>query len=174
MARTKVLAAFCFTLILLISALPMAQAHGNPKDQVKLTLGNTTVYISYGRPALKGRDMLKELKPGEVWRLGADVPTLIACDRALDFGGTRVPAGKHILLARMDSPGHWTLIISSKTAHDFQQDPTAALAQIPLQYQDAADSTELLTITLTDRQGRGVMEIAWGTARLEAAFKPAE
>ncbi|PYV19598.1 MAG: hypothetical protein DMG21_01185 [Acidobacteria bacterium] len=118
--------------------------------------------------------MLKQIAQGEVWRLGADVPTLIASDHDLNFGGTVVPKGKHILLARMDSPGHWTLIVSAKTANEFQHDPSARLAEVPMQFQDAADSTELLTISLTEKQGEGVIDIAWGTSRLEAAFKPVE
>jgi len=149
-------------------------AHGNEKGEAKATIGNTTVWISYGRPSLKGRDMLKQITPGQVWRLGADVPTLIASDHDLDFGGTRVPKGKHILLARLDSPGHWVLIVSSKTAREFQQDPAARLAEVPMQTQESPDSTELLTITVAGKDGGGVIDIAWGTSRLEAAFKSAE
>jgi DUF2911 family protein len=174
MPRTRLLLASCLGFSLLIFAASRLSAHGNAKGESKATIGSATVWISYGRPALKGRDMLKQITPGQIWRLGADVPTLIASDHDLDFGGTRVPKGKHILLARLDSPGHWVLIVSSKTAREFQQDPTAHLAEVPMQVQDSPDSTELLTITVTARDGGGVIDIAWGTSRLEAAFKPAE
>jgi len=149
-------------------------AHGNEKGEAKATIGSTTVWISYGRPTLRGRDMLKQITPGQIWRLGADVPTLIASDHDLDFGGTRVPKGKHILLARLDSPGHWALIVSSKTANEFQQDPGARLAEVPMQMQESPDSAEVLTITVAGKNGGGVIDIVWGTSRLEAAFKPAE
>ncbi len=174
MARKKLMLASCLGLGLLIFATLRMSAHGNEKGESKATIGSTTVWISYARPALKGRDMLKQIAPGQIWRLGADVPTLIASDHDLDFGGTRVPKGKHILLARLDSPGHWVLIVSSKTAREFQQDPTARLAEVPMQSQEAGDSTELLTITVSGKEGGGVIDIAWGTSRLEAAFRPAE
>jgi DUF2911 family protein len=174
MARKKLMLASCLGLGLLIFAASRLSAHGNEKGESKATIGSTTVWISYARPALKGRDMLKQIAPAQIWRLGADVPTLIASDHDLDFGGTRVPKGKHILLARLDSPGHWVLIVSSKTAREFQQDPTARLAEVPMQLQEAPDSTELLTITVSVKEGGGVIDIAWGTSRLEAAFKPAE
>jgi DUF2911 family protein len=158
-----------FTAFLAVRAI----AHGNPHGESKATIGSATVWISYGRPALKGRDMLKQMNPGEIWRLGADVPTLLASDHDLDFGGAVVPKGKHILLARLDSPGHWTLIVSSKTAREYQQDPSARLAEVPMQFQETGESAELLTVTVADKQGQGVIDIAWGTSRLEAAFKPA-
>ena len=174
MARTRLMLASSMGLGLLIFATSRLDAHGNEKGEAKATIGITTVWISYGRPSLKGRDMLKQITPGQVWRLGADVPTLIASDHDLDFGGTRVPKGKHILLARLDSPGHWVLIVSSKTAREFQQDPAARLAEVPMQTQESPDSTELLTITVAGKNGGGVIDIVWGTSRLEAAFKPAE
>lgn len=31
-----------------------------------------------------------------------------------------------------------------------------------------------MTITLTNKDGRGVIEIAWGTSRLTASFAPAK
>jgi DUF2911 family protein len=171
--RSRFFLAACLISAFTVFIVSRAIAHGNEHGESKATIGSATVWISYGRPALKGRDMLKQMNPGQLWRLGADVPTLIASDHDLDFGGTIVPKGKHILLARMDSPGHWTLIVSSKMAREFQQDPSARLAEVPMQFQESGDSAELLTIAVADKQGQGVIDIAWGTSRLEAAFKPA-
>jgi hypothetical protein len=138
---------------------------------VKATIGGTHVSIDYGRPALKGRDMLKQIQPGQLWRIGADAPTTIELDRELNFGGTIVPKGKHILLARFVEPGKWTLVFSSKSV--FQYDPSAKLAEVPLTLEEANDSTELVTIQLTDKGGTGVIKITWGKMRLSASFKPA-
>jgi len=66
------------------------------------------------------------------------------------------------------------LIVSSKTANEFQQDPGARLAEVPMQMQESPDSTEVLTITVEAKDGVGLIVIDWGTSRLEAAFKPAE
>jgi hypothetical protein len=115
--------------------------------------------------------MLKQIQPGQLWRIGANAPTTLESDKGLNFGGTTVPKGKHILLARLVEPGKWTLVVSSKSV--FQFEPSAKLAEIPLAFQEVSDSAELVTIQLTDKDGTGVIEIAWGKMRLSAYFKPA-
>lgn len=147
-------------------------AHGQGRGEAKATIGNAKVAIEYGRPLLKGRDMLKMLPVGGVWRIGANEPTTITSDADLDFGGTRVAKGKHILLARLNEPGKWSLIVSSKGA--FQYEPSAKLAEVPIELQDGKEPVEELTLTLSSKDGRGVIEIAWGTSRLVASFAPAK
>jgi len=155
-----------------IALLPSAsKAHGNEHGSVKATINGAHISIDYGRPALKGRDMLKQIEPGQLWRIGADAPTTLESDKELNFGGTIVPKGKHILLARLVEPGKWTLVFSSKSV--FQYDPSAKIAEVPLTLQEASDSVELVTLQLTDQGGTGVIEIAWGKMRLSASFKPA-
>jgi len=148
------------------------RAHGNEHGEAKATIGNAKVTISYNRPALKGRDLTKMIQPGDLWRLGADIPTTIESDADLDFGGTRVPQGKHILLARYVEPGKWTLVVSSKDR--FHYEPSARIAEEPMEFENGKDPTDALTIQLSNKGGRGVIEIAWGTLRLVGAFVPAK
>ena len=157
------------TVIVLMSSASMA--HGNERGSVKVTINGARISIDYGRPALKGRDMLKQIQPGDVWRIGADAPTTLESDKELNFGRTIVPKGKHILLARLVEPGKWTLVFSSKSV--FQYESSAKLAEVPLTLEEASDSAELVTIQVTDKDGTGVIEIAWGKMRLSASFKPA-
>jgi hypothetical protein len=147
-------------------------AHGNERGEAKATIGGATVAIDYGRPMLKGRDPMKLIPPGAVWRIGADAPTTIDSDADLDFGGTRVPKGKHILLAHYIAPGKWSLVVSSKPAA--QYDPEAKLAEIPTQVQEGKDSVEEVAIQLSAKGGHGVIEIAWGTMRLVGSFSAAK
>jgi hypothetical protein len=146
-------------------------AHGAERGSVKATINGAHITIDYGRPMLRGRDMLGQLKPGQVWRIGADSPTTLESDKDLDFGGTVVPKGKHILLAKLVEPGKWTLVFSSKSV--FQYEASAKIAEVPLTFEEANDSDEMVTLKLTDQGGSGVLEIAWGKMRLTASFKPA-
>jgi hypothetical protein len=146
-------------------------AHGNERGSVKATINGAHITLDYSRPMLRGRDMLGQLKPGQVWRIGADSPTTLESDKDLDFGGTVVPKGKHILLARLDAPGKWTLVFSSKSV--FQYEASAKIAEVPLTFEEANDSDEMVTLKLTDQGGSGVLEIAWGKMRLRTSFKPA-
>jgi len=157
------------TVIVLMSSASMA--HGNERGSVKVTINGARISIDYGRPALKGRDMLKQIQPGNVWRIGADAPTTLESDKELNFGGTIIPKGKHILLARLVERGKWTLVFSSKSV--FQYEPSAKLAEVPLTLEEASDSAELVTLQVTGKDGTGVIEIAWGKMRLSASFKPA-
>jgi len=147
-------------------------AHGEERGQPKATIGGARVTIDYGRPMLQGRDPLKLLQPGQVWRMGASAPTTIESDKDLEIGGTRVPKGKHILLAHLVEPGKWTLIVSSKPWN--QYDEGAKIAETPMTLADAPDSVEAVTIQLSEKDGAGVIEIAWGKMRLSGSFKAAE
>jgi len=147
-------------------------AHGNERGTAKATIGGATVTIDYGRPTLKGRDLMKMIQPGGVWRIGSDAPTTIESDADLDFGGTRVPKGKHILLAHYIEPGKWSLVVSSKSASQFE--PGAKLAEVPMEYDESRDTMEEVTIQLSAKGGQGVINIAWGTMRLTASFSAAK
>jgi hypothetical protein len=147
-------------------------AHGNERGTVKATIGSATVTIDYGRPTLKGRDLTKLIQPGAVWRIGSDAPTTIESDADLDFGGTRVPKGKHILLAPYLGPGKWSLVVSSKGAS--QYDPSDKLAEVPMQLQESKAPVEEFTIQLSAKGSQGIIEIAWGTMRLVGSFSVAK
>jgi len=147
-------------------------AHAQDRGETKAALGKANVAVEYGRPSLKGRDPLKMIQPGAIWRIGSNAATTITSDVDLDFGGTRVAKGKHILLARLAEPGKWSLVVSGKSA--FQYEPSAKIAEVPLEFKEAKDLVEELTLTLTGKNGNGTLEIAWGTLRLTASFAVAK
>jgi len=146
-------------------------AHGAERGAAKATVKGAHLTIDYGRPMLKGRDPLSLIKPGQVWRIGADSSTTLESDHDLDIGGTRVPKGEHILLVRFDGDGKWTLIVSSKPWNQYS--PDAKLAETPMKYTEGTDSVEMVTIKLTDGGGSATMDVAWGKLRLAAEIKPA-
>jgi hypothetical protein len=160
------------TLALVLAGATATLAHGNDRGVAKATIGKAQVTIDYGQPTLKGRDMLKMIHPGQVWRLGSDAATTIESNMDLDFGGTRVPKGKHILLARLVEAGKWMLVVSSKSA--MQYDSSAKIAEVPMEFSESSDPVEELTIKLSNDGGRGVIEVAWGSLRLTASFAPAK
>lgn len=158
------------TLISLGTILLLAQ--GGSRGEAKATIGSAHVSIDYGRPMLKGRDPLSMLEPGQVWRLGASAPTTISTDQDLMFGNTRVPKGKHILLAQMTGPGKWVLLASKKAWDAY--DPSAKIAETPMKLENGQDSVDQMTIKLSGHGNQGDLEVAWGTSRLAATFSVAE
>ncbi len=146
-------------------------AQGGDRGEAKATIGGTHVTVEYGRPSLKGRDPLSMIKPGQVWRLGASAPTTIESDKDLDVGGTKLAKGRHILVARFDGPGKWALVVSSKSA--FEYAASDKIAETPMTFEQTQDSVETMTISLAEKNGTGVITVAWGKMRLTAEFKPA-
>jgi hypothetical protein len=143
-------------------------AHGNEEGSAKAVIGSTKVSIDFRRPTLKGRDLMKLIHPGDLWRLGADVPTTIESEADLDFGGTRVAKGKHFLLARYVEPGKWTLVVSSKDRQHYE--PSSKLAEIPMAVENDKEPVDAMNIQLNNQAGQGNIEISWGTYRLTASF----
>ena len=164
-----ILAISAFALLMLGPSLNLA--HGNERGEAKATIGSANVSIDYGRPSLKGRDPMQMMQPGQVWRLGSDAATTINSDQDLLFGNTRVPKGKHILLARLAEPGKWFLVVSNKTANQYE--PSAKIAEVPMKLENAEDPLQELTIKLSGQGKQGVIEIGWGSSRLAASFTAA-
>jgi Protein of unknown function (DUF2911) len=162
--------AFCA--FALLGAGPVVSlAHGNERGETTATVGGARVSIHYAQPALKGRDPMKMIEPGKVWRMGADIPTTIESDKDLLFGQTRVPKGTHILLAQLVAPGQWILIVSSKPFNQYE--PSAKIAAVPMKEESGRDPVEMMAIKLSAKGNRGTVEVVWGGSRLLAAFTAA-
>ncbi|HTV54155.1 MAG TPA: DUF2911 domain-containing protein [Terriglobia bacterium] len=144
----------------------------NPRQTVRLEFRHSTVRVEYGRPSLRGRDPLKLIEPGQLWRLGADAPTTIEADRDLDFGGVRVPKGRHILIVRFIQPGSWSLVVSTTPAIDYA--PSARIAEVLMRFEGSRHPVQELEIHLSSAKGHGAIKIAWGAYRLSAQFVPAQ
>ena len=141
--------------------LPAAAHAQNPRGEAKLALGGKTVSVDYGRPSLRGRDMLGKAEVGQEWRMGADGATTLNTTGELSFGAVKVPAGDYTLKARKVSASDWVL--------KFEKDEKA-VAEVPLQATSLAQSVEMFTIDLAQEQGQGVFRMSWGTRALAARF----
>jgi Protein of unknown function (DUF2911) len=164
--RLRVAASFCAMGIFVVAG----WAKENPRATVRASFAGTAVLVEYGRPSLQGRDVLNLIEPGQLWRLGADAPTTIESHRALEFGGVRVPEGKHILIVRYIGPGLWSLVFSAAPAIDYA--PSARIAEVLMRFERGQNPVQQLAIQLSNRKGKGTIEIAWGAYCLSAQFVP--
>jgi hypothetical protein len=146
-------------------------ASSAPRGFAHVTLGKASITIQYGRPSLGGRQIRQMIEPGQLWRAGADAATTIQSNAALNFGGTWVPAGEHILLVRYIGPGTWSLVVSK--APVFSYTPGARIAEVLTHVDQRRPPVNELTISISDSKGDGKIEIAWGTYRLWCEFNPA-
>jgi hypothetical protein len=114
------------------AAQPMGAA--STRDTVNAKIGDATLWIDYGRPAKRGREIWGALVPLDtVWRFGANAAAQMRTDRDLDIGGITVPAGFYSLWL-LPSAGQSYLIVNSQTGQwGTQHDASKDVARIPLE-----------------------------------------
>ena len=137
-----------------------ATAHSAPRGEAKVTLAGKPIVVDYGRPSLKGRDMLGKAEVGQEWRMGADAPTTLDTPVSLSFGSTRVAPGKYVLRAKKVSDKDWVLKLDSD----------GKVAEVPLESRVLDKSVEEFTIDLAEEKGQGVFRMSWGTVALTTRF----
>lgn len=93
----------------------MEDTRASPLRQVEGKVGDKTVKVQYGSPAVKGRTIWGDLVPyGEVWRTGANEATFIESSQDLLVEGQSLPAGKYSLFTIPMESGDWTVILNSE------------------------------------------------------------
>ncbi len=137
-------------------------AQSNPRGEAKAMVGGKAVAIDYGRPSLKGRDMLGQAQVGQAWRMGADTATGLKTDADLSFGAVNVPKGEYVLTATKVAADQWHLNILSKA----DQSKVA----VPLVSSKLPASVEQFTIELKGDKDKGELMLNWGTTGLSTQF----
>ena len=154
----------------LFIALPVF-AQGDGRGSAEATVNGKKIAITYGRPELKGRDLLNLAPAGTVWRLGKNQATEIETTADLKVGGTTLKAGKYSLWAKKGSDNTWTLAFHPKTgvwgAPALKE---GYVAELPLKLDTASNSAEMLTIALKGDGNNAVVSIHWGTALLTGSL----
>ena len=136
------------------------------RDTVRATIGRAHVWVDYGRPALRGRDVWARGVLGDtLWRTGANAATQLSTDADIEIGGTTIPAGTYSLWTA--TTGGYHLVVNRQhgqwgTEHDSAQ----AFARIPLRESATTSPVERFTIDLTPDGSATLLTLAWGDKRL--------
>lgn len=143
-------------------------APAGDRGKAETTVNGKKISIDYGRPELKGHDLVKEAPVGFVWRLGKDGATEIETTGDLDVAGTTVKAGKYSLWAKHVAENEWHLCFSPKTGiWGAPEVKDGYVAELPLTLSKVDKSAELVAIALSDAGGnKAKIQIDWGTLQL--------
>jgi len=148
------------SLILVLLGTGMVWAQDS-RGKAQASFGGKNVEIEYGRPSLKGRDMLSKLPVGGSWRMGMNAATTLTTEAALTFGSETVAPGSYRLTAKRVGENDWHLVI----------DKDNASSEVPLVTNSAGSSVETLTIELEAKSSsQGEFRMAWGTLSVSTSF----
>jgi hypothetical protein len=144
----------------------------SPRDTVRVeNAGGAAITIDYGRPAKRGRAVYGGIVPyGEVWRTGANAATQFRTNKALDFGGTVVPAGFYTLWTLPTANG-WKLIVNGETGQwGTAHKPEKDLYTLDMKVSSLPQVVERFTISVEPGPSGGVLNLDWDTTRASIAF----
>jgi hypothetical protein len=135
----------------------------NPRGEAEAKVSGKAVSIEYGRPSLKGRDMLAQAQIGKAWRMGADAATTLTTEADLAFGDVALPKGTYVLKATKVEADQWHLNVLDKAG-------SGKVADVPLTPSKVDQAVETFTIELAGEGDKGQLKLVWGQTALKADF----
>lgn len=95
--------------------MPVAD-RASPYDSAMVAIGDAQAKVCYGRPSARGRTMIggEAVPYGQLWRTGANEPTIIHLPVAVDIAGVQAGPGSYSLYT-IPGPEEWTIIVNRST-----------------------------------------------------------
>jgi hypothetical protein len=172
MTPKKALSWTCFGVLSALLAVPASAQAVRGKAEMKAESGAITV--DYGRPSLKGRDMLSQLQEGAFWRMGMNQATVLTTPVDLSFGKTLVAKGAYSLWLKKTGDA-FQLVFNSQTGQwGTQHDASKDVASVTMTKAALPSPVETFTIDLTPKDKGGSLDLSWGATKLSAPFEVAK
>jgi hypothetical protein len=160
--------------LLTLGTSPVAFSQRNPRATSKIDIAGKFVMIEYGRPSMKGRDVLALIEPGKVWRMGADKSTTFTSDARLSFGKVTVPEGSYSLWLKKVGNRTFELVFNKQTGQWGTQYGGSIddVASVPMTLSEGSEAVEMFTLSLARgaKANAGELTLQWGKAVLKAPF----
>jgi hypothetical protein len=143
----------------------------SPRDTARVVLAAPTIWVDYGRPTKRGREILGTVVPwNEVWRTGANSATQLNTTADLRVGDAVIPAGKYTLWTLPTSTGT-KLIVNRQTGQwGTEYDATKDLIRLDLRTEQLAEPVERFTITVVSLGAGGEIRFDWDRIRWVLPF----
>jgi hypothetical protein len=92
------------------------EGRASPYDSTTIQVGTEEARVCYGRPSARGREIFGGLVPyDQLWRTGANEPTILHLPFTADIAGLTVPAGSYSIYTE-PATEDWTLIVNRSTS----------------------------------------------------------
>jgi len=135
----------------------------SPQAMVSQDFAYAKATVSYSRPAVNGRVIWGGVVPyGQVWRAGANEPTVVTFTRDVEINGSKLAAGSYAMFVLPEKQS-WTFIFSRNTkgwgAYGYDsKDDALRVSVAPAK----AAQQERMTITFDDiTEGGTMLNLHW-------------
>lgn len=92
----------------------------SPQASVSQNVGMTNITIKYSSPGVKGRTIFGDLVPyNELWRAGANSPTIIEFSTDVKIGEKTIRAGDYAIAMTPRKNGKWTVDLNKEGKYPF-------------------------------------------------------
>ncbi|MFL5743748.1 MAG: DUF2911 domain-containing protein [Niastella sp.] len=142
-----------------------SQRPSPPAKVSETTSKGVTISIDYSQPAVKGREVGKDIAPyGKVWRTGANEATVFEVNKDVKVEGKSLPAGKYGLYS-IPGKDEW-VIIFNKTWKQWGTNYTEAddALRVNVKPHKAPSFTERMTFAV-DKSGK--VSLMWGNEEVD-------
>ncbi|HUR93216.1 MAG TPA: DUF2911 domain-containing protein [Gemmatimonadales bacterium] len=165
--------------VLLPNDVPVA-GRKSPLDSLTFTVAEQSVKVCYGRPSSRGRTMLggSAVPYGNLWRTGANEPTILFTPVALMVGGLRVPAGAYSIYS-VPGAKEWEIIVNRSIKqwgeeHSYKPDIQAQeVGRTKVKSETLKEPVETFTIRSETTGGATALVLEWERTRVRIPVKPA-
>jgi hypothetical protein len=150
-------------------------AAGSGRDTARATVGAATIWVDYGRPSVRGRNVFSAGVLGDtLWRAGANAATQLDVNKEIEIGGHALPAGRYSLWIRVPANNaKYELVVNSQsgqwgTSHDATKD----LFSVPLTVRPLTTPVEVFTTRIVTSGASATLVFTWDRTELSAAVRP--
>lgn len=141
------------------------------RGKAELKAGESAITVDYGRPSLKGRDMLSQLQEGAFWRMGMNEATVLKTPVDLRFGSVPIAKGAYSLWLKR-AGDNFELVFNSQTGQwGTEHDPAKDVASVAMTKQALGSPVEMFTMELGPAPKGGTLSLSWGATKLSAGFE---
>ena len=141
-----------------------------PAKVTETTNSGAVITIDYSQPAVKGREIGKEIAPyGKVWRTGANEATTFEVSKDVKVEGKALPAGKYGLFT-IPNKEEW-VVIFNKTPQQwgaYKYAEADDVLRVKVKPSKAPQFTERMTFNV-DKSGK--VSLLWGNEEVDFSVK---
>lgn len=144
----------------------------SPNASVSQTIGLTDVLVTYGRPAVRDREIFGELVPfGQWWRTGANESTVVVFPEDVRVQGEMVPAGTYSLYT-VPGEDEWTVIFNNKLSWGTQYDEAEDFLRVMATPEESHFVEQMMIYFENISAEAGDLVIHWANTKVPVTVEP--